>query len=467
MSKPCPFLEKLPAELRDEIYLLAFTPDCDNGNGDGDDEEDLLYAEPPSKSIVLTCHKVYNEAKGIYKDAYRKYWSETKFKINEGSARQGDTAILFRELLLWTPEDVNHILKLCIFNVYPDSIKQMDVMEQRVCWKGSLHITGFDPTPAFVWLKKDTKGKICEGRFGSEEEMKEAMGAHTSEIPLTEQLCYMLQLRHPRTSSFVALNDDFRAATFYTFDCSTHSHPLRTSSILHCAARLRQNLITQDKITMAQSCLFFEKLPAEMRNTIYELAFTPAVLSNEAVHLPDSTPPSKSLLTTCRQMHSEAKGVYRRAYRNYWTNSNFYISSKAVREKHGLKPSFTDFIPWNSNDIDHISKLTVRADGAQPNMAESCRLFALPAEMRNTIYELFFTPPIDKGPVQLNEATPPSKAILMTCKQANAEANALYKTTYRDYWRKGDFVVTRYRRDEEPSDILSAFHPTDSTTSRT
>ncbi|KAK4539752.1 hypothetical protein LTR36_010405 [Oleoguttula mirabilis] len=74
LDKTCHFL-KIPPELRNMIYDLAFTSAADS--------EDYVYftAAPPYKAIVYTCKQVYHEAKGLYRHAYRRFWTNSFFKI--------------------------------------------------------------------------------------------------------------------------------------------------------------------------------------------------------------------------------------------------------------------------------------------------------------------------------------------------------------------------------------------------
>lgn len=55
---------------------------------------------------------------------------------------------------------------------------------------------------------------------------------------------------------------------------------------------------------------FLEKLPAEMRNNIYELVIT-ADRPDEEVEIKQARPLSKNILLTCKQVHAEARGMYR------------------------------------------------------------------------------------------------------------------------------------------------------------
>ena len=67
MPAPIKGFLALPAEIRNEIYGLAFT---DNAV----EPINLCHAYPPSKALLLTCHQINNEAAGIYRDANKSYW---------------------------------------------------------------------------------------------------------------------------------------------------------------------------------------------------------------------------------------------------------------------------------------------------------------------------------------------------------------------------------------------------------
>lgn len=61
-------------------------------------------------------------------------------------------------------------------------------------------------------------------------------------------------------------------------------------------------------------------------------------------------------------------------------------------------------------------------------------------ELRNYIYELMFSAP-DATEVDLFEAKPPPKSLLLTCRQVYNEAAALYRAAYRSFWTESDFVM--------------------------
>lgn len=77
-TKFCLFLDKLPVELRIEIYKLAFAVE------EVDDEVELLLAKPPSHTLLLVCRHVRSEAQEIYHAARRHFWGTTSFKMSLG-----------------------------------------------------------------------------------------------------------------------------------------------------------------------------------------------------------------------------------------------------------------------------------------------------------------------------------------------------------------------------------------------
>ena len=86
------------------------------------------------------------------------------------------------------------------------------------------------------------------------------------------------------------------------------------------------------------TCALLKKLPAELRNQIYELVFSPNHRKDDSVELRDATPPEGSLTRSCRQIYREASAMYRRAYRDYWTTTPFKMEHtteelKTIREK--------------------------------------------------------------------------------------------------------------------------------------
>ncbi|KAK4619186.1 hypothetical protein CLAFUW4_12234 [Fulvia fulva] len=112
----CPFFDKLPAELRLDIYELAFS-----SNTDSEAEEDLRAVKPPSRNILLTCKNAHSEAHGLYKTAYRRYWSSTKFifeAVNSGSES-------YPALTFPTDRDLAHITSLRVVVLLDGVVRQI------------------------------------------------------------------------------------------------------------------------------------------------------------------------------------------------------------------------------------------------------------------------------------------------------------------------------------------------------
>ena len=80
-------LQTLPAELRNKIYELAFTCDTEE-----DETTDLCTAQPPNKALTLVSRQLYNEASGIYRDNYRRFWTESNFTITTTTSRETEAA---------------------------------------------------------------------------------------------------------------------------------------------------------------------------------------------------------------------------------------------------------------------------------------------------------------------------------------------------------------------------------------
>ena len=121
-----------------------------------------------------------------------------------------------------------------------------------------------------------------------------------------------------------------------------------------------------ESASATSSCRLLE-LPAELRNQIYELAFTTDQDSEGKVDLFAGKAPTKSLLLTCRQIHSEAHGIYNTAYRRFWKESDFVASQRTLHKKRPGKKGYekvdtitkADLSKLRDADIANITKLTL------------------------------------------------------------------------------------------------------------
>lgn len=95
-QSPASPLQRLPAELRNNIYELTFASDTDSYTK-------LTEAAPPSKSLIFTCRKIYQEARSMYRNECRRYWRETRFFLAYNPSLrnlpQGQCAQVIRQLI--------------------------------------------------------------------------------------------------------------------------------------------------------------------------------------------------------------------------------------------------------------------------------------------------------------------------------------------------------------------------------
>ena len=85
----------------------------------------------------------------------------------------------------------------------------------------------------------------------------------------------------------------------------------------------------KDRLTMAlasqAACPFFEKLPPEVRNQIYEYAFTTEKSRHKALVTAAFKRPESNLLLTCQRIFVEASGMFEVARTAYWKKSTFNV----------------------------------------------------------------------------------------------------------------------------------------------
>ncbi|KAK1059684.1 hypothetical protein LTR74_012415 [Friedmanniomyces endolithicus] len=93
----------------------------------------------------------------------------------------------------------------------------------------------------------------------------------------------------------------------------------------------------------------FFTIPPELRNHIHGMVFEfPA----GEINLLEADPPSKSILLACRQIHDEATGLYKSAYRSYWTTSHFELHCRSKSLNHTVACSKQDL-----RAVEHLTAL--------------------------------------------------------------------------------------------------------------
>lgn len=107
-------------------------------------------------------------------------------------------------------------------------------------------------------------------------------------------------------------------------ECDSRSFRAACKSLtLIRSAEMAASKAVADPSIPVEGCHIFNKLPGEMRNKIWELSFTN---NHRVADFQNPSPPTKSLLLTCKKINSEARGLYQDAYRAYWTTSPFQIT---------------------------------------------------------------------------------------------------------------------------------------------
>ena len=94
----------------------------------------------------------------------------------------------------------------------------------------------------------------------------------------------------------------------------------------------------------------FFKLPAELRNEIYELVFDSR--SDSPINLLSAVPPPKDLLLVCREIHSEAEKLYKACYRNFWSENEFVLE-----KNHGDLVIEAEVKALDAMGLDHIRNM--------------------------------------------------------------------------------------------------------------
>ncbi|KAK3642667.1 hypothetical protein LTR56_010715 [Elasticomyces elasticus] len=97
----------------------------------------------------------------------------------------------------------------------------------------------------------------------------------------------------------------------------------------------------------------------ELRNRIYELTFE-GPNSGLEQDLVMATAPHKSILLTCKKVCFEAKGLYKTAYQQYWTQTTFVLPGRYYRSAQSvtLSLSFTEEDLAHIEQFDHAAELS-------------------------------------------------------------------------------------------------------------
>ncbi|KAK4617731.1 hypothetical protein CLAFUR4_12240 [Fulvia fulva] len=193
-SSACPFFDKLPAELRLEIYELSFKP------ASTEDEVDLCAVNPPSKSLLLTCGKAYNEAQAIFKQAHRQHWSSSNFTMSlsgPASQKKENRKHALLALAALRGEDLQHIVHLTIIREELSTGEEgtnMKLLDRRGSWKCTWLYDGGTEDNLYFVLKPGVP--YSDWRDFEVEEMVEwhANNWETESMPVKQQITKVIQV---------------------------------------------------------------------------------------------------------------------------------------------------------------------------------------------------------------------------------------------------------------------------------
>ena len=95
-------------------------------------------------------------------------------------------------------------------------------------------------------------------------------------------------------------------------------------------------------------------LPSELRNRIWELAFTPNIktMQDGMLDLVTAKKPKPTLLLTCKQIYTEAYKLYTEARESFWTSTSFYINGCSLTS---VRKGIESLKDENVAKIQHLS----------------------------------------------------------------------------------------------------------------
>lgn len=189
--QPCHLQEKLPAELRNEIYELLFNTSCSETSLDNDAETvDLFHATPPSKALTLTCRQFQAEARDMYRMAYRSYWKSTSFTVNVDTMTHESIAKLRKE-------DLQHITKLKTTRTTPHRTSHIaEMITPDGIWHDTHISHTWDHDEYYVMTAESSVG--CSHNcllFLTESRALECLATAQGKLTMKEQLAKFLSLR--------------------------------------------------------------------------------------------------------------------------------------------------------------------------------------------------------------------------------------------------------------------------------
>ena len=161
-----PFFSKLPAELRNKIYRIVFTPrPIVSTPKQGPSISDLAWMHylainhlpsnlpPPNHHLLLSCRQAYSEARDMYVDLRRTYWSTTDLcltieptctGIRLDAPSHASLDVMAKIVSSTNLENVKSIMirvnhgRDC--SLYTHSVHRMVMVDKRGIWEHQYHV---------------------------------------------------------------------------------------------------------------------------------------------------------------------------------------------------------------------------------------------------------------------------------------------------------------------------------------
>lgn len=105
----------------------------------------------------------------------------------------------------------------------------------------------------------------------------------------------------------------------------------------------------------------FPRLPAELRNAIYEYSFSHHVDSDGEVNLLTESPPQPALTQTCKQIHGETNSMCQHKKQQFWRTSNFFLDSSIFPTGFHVRPQLVRCQAPEWKDITNL-RITLDAE---------------------------------------------------------------------------------------------------------
>lgn len=119
----------------------------------------LRSAKLPSKSPLLVCRRIHSESRGIYKSAYRKFWTESKFVIHRYTTATTLPRTTSQDIAKYSAQDIQHITKLAIRELGNGEFEiTIELVNARGVWVSSFAEQNGSVHRSIVWWRMGSLG---------------------------------------------------------------------------------------------------------------------------------------------------------------------------------------------------------------------------------------------------------------------------------------------------------------------